>query len=314
MADKFLTLLDITKRNNADAAVGLIEEVNTVAPELMELKGRPINGTTYTAKKRSALPTKPAFRNANEGSDVVSSTYDSSLSQCYFIDAPLVVDEAVVQAGQGEGNSQSQILADESTGVLAQKLISVGDQFYRGTNADAKGFPGMLSLYDSANCEVDATGSGSTSSAYLIWNDLQGVHWIFGNNSGLNINQWSRQLVTDASGKKYFAWVNNVSGYVGLGFGHTRSIVRIKKIKNNSGNYLTDALVAEALTKMPIFIRRSPNLRLLMNSTAELTLRKSRSTVVGSKTDSAILQFASTATESNGVPIILTDSLPQTEA
>ena len=40
MADKFLTLLDITKRNNADAAVGLIEEVNTVAPELMELKGQ----------------------------------------------------------------------------------------------------------------------------------------------------------------------------------------------------------------------------------------------------------------------------------
>ena len=317
MADKFLTLLDITKRNNADAAVGLIEEVNTVAPELMELNGRPINGTTYNAKKRSALPTKPAFRNANEGSDVVSSTYESSLSQCYFIDAPLVVDEAVVQAGQGEGNSQSQILADEATGVIAQKFVSVGDQFYRGTTADAKGFPGMLSLYDSTNCEVTAGASANTSSAYLVWNDIQGVHWIFGNNSGLNINQWTRQLVTDANGKKYFAWVNNVSGYIGLGFGHTRSIVRIKAIKNPSSGttgFLTDALVAEALSKMPIFMRRSPNLRLLMNSTANLTLAKSRSTVVGSKTDSQILQFSSTPTESNGVPIILTDSLPQTEA
>jgi len=314
MADKFLTLLDITKRNNADAAVGLIEEVNTVAPELMELKGRPINGITYTAKKRSALPTKPAFRNANEGSDVVSSTYETSLSQCYFLDAQLQIDEAVVTAGQGEGNSLSSILADESTGVLAQKLISVGDQFYRGTTADAKGFPGMLSMYDSTNCEVTAGGTTDTSSAYLVWNDVQGVHWIFGNNSGLTLNQWTRQQVVDSNSKKFMAYVNNVSGYVGLGFGHTRSIVRIKKIKNNSGNYLTDALVAEALTKMPIFMRRSPNLRLLMNSTAQLTLQKSRSTVVGSKTDSAILQFASTATESNGVPIILTDSLPQTEA
>ena len=113
MADKFLTLLDITKRNNADAAVGLIEEVNTVAPELMELKGRPINGITYTAKKRSALPTKPAFRNANEGSDVVSSTYETSLSQCYFLDAQFQLDEAVVTAGQGEGHSLSSILPDE---------------------------------------------------------------------------------------------------------------------------------------------------------------------------------------------------------
>jgi hypothetical protein len=37
MADKLITLLDMTKRAGTDQAVGLIEEVTTVAPELMQL-------------------------------------------------------------------------------------------------------------------------------------------------------------------------------------------------------------------------------------------------------------------------------------
>lgn len=314
MPDRFLSLLDMTARNGTDEAVGLIEEVNTVAPELMELNGRPISGTTYLAKKRSALPAKPGFRNANEGSDIVSSQYEQTISQCFFLDAQLRVDEAVVNSGKAEGNSMGEILADEATGVLRQKLIAVGDQFYRGVSADAKGFPGLQALYDSTNCEVTASGSGSTCSAWLVWNDLQGVHWIFGNNSGLTLGEWTKQQVNDANSKAYMAYVNNLSGWLGLGFGHSRSIVRIKAIKDSSSNYLTDARVAEALTKMPIFMRRSPGLRLLCNSVAAFTLQKSRTTVTTSKTDAIPLQFAGQPTESNGIPIILTDSLPQTEA
>lgn len=319
MADRFLSLLDITNRNGCDAAVGLIEEVNTVAPELTDLMGRPVSGISYNSKVRQTLPTKPAFRNANEGSDIVSSVYTQKQIGCHFIDGQLRVDEAVVNAGKAEGNSMADILADEATGVIRQKAIGVGDQFYRGTTADAKGFPGLLSLYDATNCEVDATGATNTSSAWLIWNDIQGVHWVFGNNSGLNMGPWTRQQVTDADGKAYMAWVNNLSGYIGLGFGHTRGAVRISGIKDHASSpatYLTDAKVAEALTKMPIFMRRSPGLKLLCNSIAAYTLQKSRSTSTtqNTKTDAMPLVFAGQPTESNGVPIILTDSLPQTEA
>lgn len=320
MADRFLTLLDITKRDNCDEAIGLIEEVNTVAPEIALLMGRPINGTTYLAKRRKALPAGPIFRNANEGVDVVSSQYEQVLSQCFFLDGQLQIDEAILQAGKGSGNSQAAILADESSGIMQQKAISLGDQFYRGTTADAKGFVGLQGLYGGATSayEVDVTGStsGSRSSAWLIWNHPQGVHWIFGNNSGLMLGEWFRQQVLDSSNKKFIALCNNLSGYIGLGFGHTKSIIRIKNIENTSGKYLTDAHVADALSKMPGFMESQPGLRLLMNRTARLTLQKSRSTVNTSgtqKTDSGILQFAPLPTESNGIPIIVTDSLPQTE-
>jgi len=316
MADKFLTLLDMTKRDVGPdgAATGLIEEVNTVAPELESLSGQPVNGTTYKIKKRIALPASPVFRNANEGSDIVSSVYEQGIGQCFFLDAQLRTDEMVVSSGQAEGNSPADILADESIGVVRQKLIHVGDSFYRGTTADAKGFVGLQNLYDTANCEVSATGSsGAATSAWLVWNDPQGLHWKFGRNAGLQMGEWVRQQVTDANGKAYHAWTNNLSGWLGLAFGHTRSIVRVKLVTTASGKSFTDALAAEAIAKLPIFMRRSTGLKWFMNSVCELGLRKSRSTVSGAKTDSLILQFAPPATETNGVPIILTDSIPNNE-
>jgi len=327
MADKFLTLLDVTKMSGGDPAVGLIEEVNTVAPELMDLMGRPINGITFNNKKRTVLPRSggTVFRNANEGSDVAASTYEETRGSCYFLDIPIQVDEAVVNSGKQEGASSAEIFASETTGVVRQALISLGDQFYRGTTADAKGFQGLQATYDTTNCEVSATGSsGSATSAWLIWNDPQGVHWVFGNNSGLNLPaEWNRQLVQDTNSKKFFAYVNNVSGYVGLSVGHSRSIVRIKLL--TAAKPLTDALVAEAISKLPIFMRRSSGLKLLMNSVAQLQLQKSRSTVnVGTQDTTngdklnryaggGILQFAPPPVESMGVPIILTDSIPNNE-
>jgi hypothetical protein len=314
MADKFLTLDEMTKRNGCDEAVGLIEEVNTVAPELESLKGRPISGITYKIKKRTTLPAGPAFRKANSGSDIISSSYANELAQCFFLDGQLRIDEAVVTSGLSEGNSMDDIFADEATGVLTQKLIGVGDQFYRGTTANADGFIGVKALYDQTNCEVDATGTpGSATSVWLVWNDVQGLHWIFGNNGGINydLGDWVKQQVTDANGKAYHAWCNNISGWLGLSFGHTKSIVRIKNV--TSAKPATDAVIADAIKKLPIFMRRSPNLRIFMNSDAEVWLRKSRSTVSTAKTDSGILQFAPPVTESNGVQVVLTDSIPSNE-
>ncbi len=319
MADRLLTLLEISKRNGTDEAVGLIEETNTVAPEVEAITGRPINGISYLGKKRKSFPATPVFRNANEGVDISSSLYEQFINQCFFLDAQLQIDEAILRAGKGEGNSAASILMDEASGIVQQKMIALGAQFYTGTTsgvptADAKGFVGLQGLYDTTNCEVTASGSTNTCSAYLVWNDLKGVHWIWGNNAGLELGEWRTQQVKDSNSKSFTAWVNNLSGYVGLAFGHSRSVVRIKAIKDSSNNYLTDARVAEALSKMPIFMRRSPGLKLFANTTAVLTLQKSRSTTVGSKTDALPLQFAPQPTESNGIPIVLTDSLPQTEA
>lgn len=315
MADKLLTLLEMTKQAGADLGVGLVEENVTVAPELMQLGGDPLTGVTFKIKKRVSLPgaSVAVFRNANEGSDAAASRFEQSTGACFFVDIPLIIDEQIVDSGIAEGLTRAEVLAQEANGAFAQAIVSCGDQFYRGTTADAKGFPGIKDSYDTTNCEVSATGSSSAAtSAYLIWNHRQGVRWRWGNQQGLMTGEWTQQMVTDGNSKRYRAWVNNIKGWVGLQVGHSRSIVRIKLITTSSGKNLSDALVAEALSKMPINIRQDrANLRLLCNSVAALTLQKSRSaTTVNSSTP---LQFAPQPTESNGVPIILTDSIPNNE-
>lgn len=319
MPDSTLTLLELTKRSNMDLAVGLVQEINTVAPELTDLTGRAVTGIAYTIHKQVTLPgtSGSMFRNANEGSLLASGKVERSMGSCYFLDIPLQVDEAIVRSGAAEGMSPAEVLAQEATSAFRNAIIGVGDQFYRGTTADTKGFAGLQAQYDATNCEVSAGGvSGSASSAYLIWNDPQGVHWVFGRGQGLITGDWMRQKVTDANSKHFFAYVNNVSGYLGLSVAHSRSIVRIKLLTTAAP--LTDNLVATAIAKLPIFMRRSPNLRLLCNSQAQLQLQKSRSATTaqdnpGSKRADSLNFFAPPPTESNGVPIILTDSLPNNE-
>jgi len=50
-----------------------------------------------------------------------------------------------------------------------------------------------------------------------------------------------------------------------------------------------------------------------MNSSCQLGLQKSRSTVSTAKTDAPVLQFAPTPETLGGIPITLTDSIVNTE-
>src|ERR1041385_7849255 len=102
MSDTFLTMLELAKRSGSDTAVGLVEEVTTHAPEIDVLMGRPIKGTTYKFTARKSLPAGPAFRNVNEGSDIISSKYEQKLGQCFFLDGQMQVDEALVEGDDRE--------------------------------------------------------------------------------------------------------------------------------------------------------------------------------------------------------------------
>lgn len=314
MADSLVSLLDITKQNGTDLAVGLVEEVRTFAPEVEVLMGRPIAGTTYKSAVRTSLPTGPAFRQANEGSDIVSSRYDQRLNQCFFLDGQMRVDEAVVEASEFGADV---ILAREALGVFKQKAIALGAQIYYGTTSDAKGFPGFTSLWDTAMTISVQSATASTASAWLVVNSLDGVHLIYGKNSGLNVRQWTRQQVLDGSSKSYFAWVNNLSGWVGLSFNYSKSLCRISGLSTGAATGLNDKMVAKALSLFPV---GTVPTHLFMNRTQRYMLQQSRAPVyaAASRSNSAVtaatpLQFPPLPVESNGIPIYVTDSLTNTE-
>lgn len=342
MANALVTLLDVSKRKGNDQVVGLLEDTLTYAPELGAIMGRPINGTQYKTAHRS-LPTV-SFRKANDGSDTVKSTYRQDLKECALIDAQIQLDKAVADAEGSVSNTPEGTIEDlkfnEAQGVLMGTYITVGAQMYYGTSNDANGFAGISALTSSLNAAKNANpvvvGAGGTtasiqSSAYLIWENIQGAHFIFGNNSGFNmLPEWRIQQVLGNNSKPMTAYVNNLQGWVGFAVNHPLSVARIANInKGTDSKPLTDAIVAQALSYLPLQMRAEynanlngagpskfgPGLKLLMNGITAYGLQASRTAT----TDAAggingAQAYPKLPTESNGIPIILTDSIVNTES
>lgn len=354
MANALLSLLDVTKRKGNDQEVGLLEDTITYAPELSAIGGRPINGTQYKTLHRT-LPTVH-FRTANNGSDTVKGTYRQSLHECSMIDAQLQADTMVVNA-EAKGNHAEagigDLLFDEAQGTVMATYITVGTQVYYGTVSDANGFAGIQSLTASINegknqqpAVVTPTTAGGTkgssanqqTSVYMIWENIRGCHFIFGNDSGLTmLPEWRIQQVLGANGKPMTAYVNNLQGWIGFAVNHPLSVMRIADINltDSTGQAnLTDKVVAALLSFIPLQMRMEvianfntggpnkfgPGLKLLMNPQAAYSLQQSRTPALSSSgggtalTAATALQFAALPVESNGIPIIVTDSITSTEA
>lgn len=344
MANQLISLLDITKLKGNDQEVGLLEDTITYAPELSTIMGRSIVGTQYKTAHRG-LPTV-AFRKANTGSATVKGTYRQELKECFIIDAQMQADTAVVNAqgtGPGPEGGVEDVLIAEAQGVVMATYITVGSQMYYGTSADANGFVGLNTLTPNLNAAKNnnpaVVGAGGTtasvqSSAYLIWENIRGAHFIFGNNSGLTmLPEWRIQQVLDASNNPYTAYVNNLQGWIGFAVNHPQSVARIGNINLGTDTKpLTDKLVAQLLSYIPLQMRQEaianantggpnkwgPGLKLLVNPATAYSLQQSRSPV-SSGTGTAItsnqpLAFADLPTASNGIPIVITDSITNTEA
>jgi len=192
-----LTMLDIAARTGNDAIVGLIEDVTTFSPEFREFPVRPIKGITYMVGRRTALPSA-GFRDAGEGVATGKSTFVQELKQCYFLDAQMEVDEAIVKA---DDRSLGDILAAEGSGALESAINSIGSQTYYGTSAGAKGFAGLASQI--AVDTVYAGGTTNTASAYLVDLSLQGVHFVIGNDGQIDMPEWVKQQVRDGNSNAY---------------------------------------------------------------------------------------------------------------
>lgn len=330
-----LTFLDIAKRNGSDREVGLIEDVITYAPEVAVLPVRPINGVSFKSTLRTAYPTGSAFRNVGSGASLIKSTYEQKLAECFFIDKPMQVDEALIDT---QDMQIGDVLADEVQGTLAAAGIDIGAQLYYGTSASANGFQGLTDFVGSSSTyTVTAAGTGSvTTSAWLVYLDIKGVHFIAGRTAAghgaqdpsqpsgdpaiiappFRMPSWTKQqVVVGTSGKVAMAYVSNVSGWMGLAYGSRYSAFRVRNISiaTGTGAYLTDTLAAQLLSKVPLHIRNSGRLRWFLNRDAAYSLQASRqpTTVVGQVGGPGI--FAQLPTEMGGIPITTTDSITTTE-
>lgn len=296
-----LTLLDVAKLNGNDAIVGLIEENLTFAPELSVITGRTIKGTTYRTSIRTSYPTVQ-FRHANEGVTPGKSTFTNKVVECYILSSNIVVDKAVAEANE-DGPDVTK--AVEASGVMKQALIELGSQIFYGRSVDAKGFPGLEATVDAARTlDAGGTTAATGSSVYGVQFGPQAVQMIYGANAAFKLGDWREQLVDNID-----SFVAAMNSWVGLQAVNTNGILRLKDATADSGKTVTDKKLAELLSLAPVGNR--PNVW-FMNRRSLFQLQDSRSATTNN--DSKPLQYAPIPTESNGIPIVVTDSIVSTEA
>lgn len=309
-----VTLLDLAKLNGSDQVVGLIEENLTFAPEVEKLPARIIKGTSYRIVTRTSYP-GVGFRTANDGVAATKSEFDSKIVECFIIDGQIRADKAVADA-YDQGASAWQMI--EASGVTRQALIEIGSQVFYGTSVDSKGFPGLTEIHTalSNGIVVDAGGTTATtgSSVWGVKFGNEGVTLILGNGTTLDLGDWQVQQVAGATASTYYtAYTNGLTGWVGLQVGSKYSIGRLKDATEDSGKGVTDARLAELLSKYPIGYRPDA---WFMNRRSAYQLQSSRSSTVNAlsaKSATGAEVWAPLPTESNGIPIVVTDSIGSTE-
>jgi hypothetical protein len=303
-------LLDIAKLNGSDTIVGLIEETLTYAPEVQIMPARTIRGTSYKIASRVSYP-GVGFRAANEGSTPSKSEFENQLIECYILSGAVQADVAVARAYEDGEQAWKDI---ESIGVMRQAMIELGSQVIYGTSVDAKGFPGLQAIHTAFNSglgdlalTVSAAGSTAKTSVYGINTDTQGVQLVFGSGTTFELGEWRIENVGTAS--VYPAHVANLTAWVGMQVGSRYSVGRLSNVGTDNGTGVTDARLAELLSKYPVGYR--PNYW-LMNRRSAFQLQSSRSAAfgtIGAKSATGSEVFAPLPLESNGIPIVITDSI-----
>lgn len=313
MADSNPTILDVAKANCRDAnIIDLVEENLASAPEFSILPARVIPGTSFKSLIRTDFP-RGQFRDANQGTATAKSTYINKLVECFFYDSQLQVDEAI--AG-GAIDPMETFLAREASGAMKGAMLTLGSQFYYGTSSDAKGFPGAQAMVQSSLL-IDAGGTTAStgSSVYGVVAAEDMCRFIFGNNSVFELAEWFKQRVTVTTNQHLMCWLNNLKGYVGAQFLNKYCVGRIWKLTADSGKGLTDDLLAQLIGAYPVGVRPT---HLFMSRRSRTQLQRSRTVTIntgaGGSPSGSSAKVAPTPTDYEGIPIIATDSIVDTEA
>jgi hypothetical protein len=171
---------------------------------------------------------------------------------------------------------------------------------------DTKGFPGFLQMYDSANMEVDAGGDSEKTSVYAARLGERECTLVFGSDSTFALDEWRVETRTNTP-----SYVNDLNAWLGLQIHSVQALGRIKNIENDDDT-LTDSMIADLVQKFPA---GKPPTHLFMNTRSRMQLQKSRSAISNIASDATgRAAFPPLPTESNGVPIITTDGLVNTES
>lgn len=318
MADEVKTMLDVVKETGGKLAEGLIEMVRPVVPEIRLFPAKTIDGTSYETLVRTNIPTV-SFRKANDGVDAGKSAYERKLAQCFILNGMCKCDKAVADA---YGSRKSEMFAREIKGTMLGAFTTVSKQVWQGTSADANGFEGLAKLVAGnmhiGQLSANLTANKGTSVYAVNLNEVDGVKFVIGGQGIGLLNpdvEWKEFLGTGANNKSVMQYVVDLTTWIGLSVDDELSVARFDNITNDANKGLTDGMLADLVN---LFEEKSgvrPT-HLFMTFRSRNQLQKSRSvTLLGNaKVRPDQPTIAPTPTEYEGIPIVCTNGLTNTEA
>jgi len=308
------TLAQVILSKNTDTVVGLIEASLSYAPELQVFPTRSIRGTSFLTVKRTGLPTA-AFRTANAGIAASKSTFVQAQVSCAILSSAVQVDKAIAQAWE-DGSAAYEMI--ESAGVMQAALRTIGTQIFYGVSADANGFPGLKSLTAFGGAmTVNSGGSDAAvqSSVYAVKFGNQDVQIVLGNEASFDLSPFRDETFLDGNSLLVPGRVADLTAWTGLAVNNANCVGRICNVgaDTETNDTLTDAKLASLIEKFPIGYMPDA---IFMSRRSRSQLQRARTvTLMGQgKTRADQPAIAPLPSEYDGIPIIATDSIANTDA
>lgn len=308
MADNPLTLADLVKINDISVRDLGATDIFNDAPLLAIMAAQVAShGTDHKYVKESGAPTV-GFRAPNVGRDRSKSGDTLVTETLKYLDCAYDVDKALATSNP---RGVDYVMAREGKRHLRAGFAASERQIFSGTGADAGGYlglrdnAGLNQLSDAQVVDAGFTTAGqSKQDIWLIRVDLDtDVALLVGQNGQLTLDPYYEQTVTDGTGKKYQAFVQDASGWIGLQVAGSKSVVRICNVNNTPGataNICTDALIERGFELFPA---SRPPTHIVMTRRQVSQLKRSRT---ATRTDGAA---APRPDNYEGVPIVMTDNL-----
>jgi hypothetical protein len=291
--------------NDANVSAEDISAILNEAPVIRALHAQVASqgGTRHQFKRKTVAP-GVGFRLVNEGITNANGEFSIIQLDCALLDASFSRDKAIAN---GYRKGATAYMDEEAMDSLAEAFAQAERSIFRANiNKQFTGLPGNA-YFDAITVDsqvVNAGGNGGRS-VWLLRTAPNGISVIAGNDGRVDMATEDAVVVAyDSSDRAYTGLHRSILGWFGLQVATQYDAARIANIDGTTGHKLTDALIAEGLSKFKA--GKGPNL-IAMSRTSLFELHTSRTAV--NPTGSA----APIPTEAYGIPIVVTDSIPEDE-
>lgn len=308
MANVYTSLADLVKINDMNLADLDVTDLLQDAPLLAALAADVAsNGTEHKYLKETGAPVV-GFRAANDGRENKASADTLVTITLKILDASFAVDKALADAYRF---GPEAYLAREGKRHMKAAFAAAETQILlgTGTGGDSNGFTGLVnaSTIDAVadtmvvNAGGDTANACTTVFAIRTNDDGNDCTLITGNDGNIIMGDSTVQRLAGSSAGWYPGYFTPISGWLGLQIGSAYSVGRIVNL--DFDHTLDDDMLSSLLAKFPA--ARQPNL-FVMNRTSRKNLQQSRTAT------NATGAPAPVPTEAFGVPIVVTDAIPDT--